>query len=337
MSNTRETSERDTSFDVLRAAAILYVVGFCHMCNYIEKADWIKHSSSAIELATACALGSFCFISGCVLSRRYVLKSWRDLGVFYLRRVLRIYPLYLIALTGFLSLGLIPRQLFHKSLFLTNALTAYGQDHLPTLWFVSMIVLFYTMAPLYLAFFKHWRAVAITLGIWAILVAINHVYGRIDGRFLIHFPVFAIGIIAGKSRQFPRMLEKFIGVVVSLVVFVGAVWISRHHRIEGIADLLITDVAILSSIPVLLFLSWGLSFVVRGRFLHVLSYSSFALYLFHRIIFEFGIRVHLWLWPESSVPSLAYMLALVVPASIAISYGIQWLYDKGIARIRLGT
>lgn len=335
MSNTQETSARDTSMDVLRSAAILYIVAFNHLSNYVH-GTWTI-GSHAVTLATACALGTFCFISGCLLSRRYVLASWRDVGVFYIRRVLRIYPLYVIALTAFLALGFVTRPVFHKSLFLTNALTAPGKDPLITLWFVSMIVLYYAMVPLYLVFFKHWRALAITVGIWAILILVRQAFGRIDGRFLIQFPVFAAGIIVGRSPKILQIMAKPLGAAVSLAVFAAAEWIFWHIPVEGIAYLLLMDMAVLSAIPVLLFLGWGVAFVVKGRFLHVLSYSSFALYLFHRILFDFGTKAYLRLWPERSIPSMSYLLCFVLPASIAISYAIQWLYDKGIDRIRLKT
>jgi peptidoglycan/LPS O-acetylase OafA/YrhL len=332
MSNTQETSARDTSMDVLRSAAILYIVAVRHLSNYV-KVTFLDAHSVADSLAAECALGAVCFVSGCVLSRRYVLSSWRDLGIFYLRRILRIYPLYLFTLTAFLSLGLITWSWFRNSLFLTNALTAYGKDPLPTLWFVSMIVLFYTIAPLYLACFKYWKALAITIGIWVILIAVQRASGRIDDRFLIYFPAFAAGIIIGKSPKLSHILATPIGAAVSLPVLAALVWIFQHHHVERTAGLLLMSAFVLSSMPMLLFLSWGLAFVVKGRFLHVLSYSSFVLYLFHRITFELGVRAYTRFWPAGSNASLPYLLGFILPASIAISYAIQWLYDKGIGRI----
>jgi hypothetical protein len=82
---------------------------------------------------TYAALATFVFCSGFLLARRDVKVDPQGLWSFYVRRLLRIYPLDLIALVSF---GIAKWQQILERALLTSMLTLPA---MPTLWFVAVM------------------------------------------------------------------------------------------------------------------------------------------------------------------------------------------------------
>ncbi|MGB5733069.1 MAG: acyltransferase family protein, partial [Thiohalocapsa sp.] len=127
---------RDIGVDFLRAASILYIVGYWHLIPYTEAlpgyANLYTASLKFITLAT------FVFCSGFLLARQPVTLDLSTLRSFYSRRLLRIYPLYFLALLLFLVAAIAPaKQLLDGALLISM----FQPPPLPTLWFITMIIL----------------------------------------------------------------------------------------------------------------------------------------------------------------------------------------------------
>ncbi|PSN16413.1 hypothetical protein C7293_02580 [filamentous cyanobacterium CCT1] len=98
---------------------------------------------------TLIALGLFTLISG-FLSGKSVMRS-QGIKDFYVKRLVRIYPLYLIAVVLFFICKENNGITSIKSLFFVSML--YGPAP-RTLWFITMIMLFYLMVPFLLSLQK---------------------------------------------------------------------------------------------------------------------------------------------------------------------------------------
>jgi len=318
------TPGRDISWDILRAGAILYIVAYWHLCSYSIALQ--SHSRFA-ELITYCVLGLFCFLSGFLLSQRYAISSRDDIIRFYRNRALRIYPMYFISLTTFLFFRYIDFRTYVKSVFLANMIL--NQDLL-TLWFVTMIFMCYLITPVYLKSYGTRKTIVITVVVYALLVLIHICTHRIDLRLPQYLPVFAFGIIAGRSDSLRLFLTKRI-VAWGGVLFSFAAWGFIHTTAE-IPRMFVTDLAIFLILPIFLVAGRMLSFVLNHQMVEMLSYASFAMYLVHRITFKIGVMIF---QPVSFFISIIYFVGFLLPVTIAVAYGFQKMYDTLLEGIYL--
>ena len=88
------TQHRIIEFDFIRGLCMLYIVGVWHLNNYLG-ADMQFKGDVFVYIKNA-VLATFTFISGYML-RKYKFSSWHDVLVFYKKRVLRFYPLFLLS------------------------------------------------------------------------------------------------------------------------------------------------------------------------------------------------------------------------------------------------
>lgn len=137
---------RNHAIDILRALSVLYIVGYWHLFNYIQG---FPHANYYTEALTYTILGTFTFASGYLLAGRALGGGVAGLLAFYRRRLLRIYPLYAIALVIFVGIGLVDATIATRAALLVSMLLPPAP---PTLWFITMIMSFYLIAPLLINF-----------------------------------------------------------------------------------------------------------------------------------------------------------------------------------------
>lgn len=145
---------RDIHLDLIRAACTLYIIGVWHFNEYL--ADEMHFQGivlSILHCVTKIALGLFVLISGYCL-RKYSFSCISDCLHFLKNRAKRfLFPLLISAFLFLLS-GRITRLQFVGIVFGFNM---FGSDAAPTLWFFSMMVLFYELVPLIRWRFQHKR------------------------------------------------------------------------------------------------------------------------------------------------------------------------------------
>lgn len=119
---------------------------------------------------------------------------------FYQRRLIRIYPPYLLALILFRLCDLIqPEQWLGAALLISS----FGQDPPRTLWYISMIVVFYLLAP-FLLLLHHrlqqlpprWRPGRLLMagGLILATVLLGRLFRQVDVRLFLYFPAFVVGL-----------------------------------------------------------------------------------------------------------------------------------------------
>jgi hypothetical protein len=192
-----------------------------------------------------------------------------------------------------------------------------------------MMFTFYALTPVYLTSPGSKKTVLYTLILYAILILIHTYTPYIDLRLPQYLLAFAAGILVARSDLIQRFLGNGFSAGLSLVCFgVLARFFVRPQSAE--IQFVIANFAILLSIPVFLWLGKILSPIASHKAVYILSYSSFAMYLFHRIIFKIGVMVY---QPHGVMSSILYLAGVLLPIVIVFSYFFQKLYDFALNKI----
>jgi peptidoglycan/LPS O-acetylase OafA/YrhL len=315
------SSPRDDSLDLLRGAAALYIVGYYH----IQDVWGITPPGALAAWWARVALALFCFLSGYLLSGRNDIANLRDVGWFYRRRLLRIYPLYFLALVGYVELRLVEPALFWPGVFLVNTLL---DRPVLTLWFVSMICLFYLVTPLYLWRPSLGKTTGLTVFFLALLVLVKAIFGGIDPRLLTNLTAFALGIACVQSPRLraPFFQSKTVWRMFSLVVlasFTGFFWQVPPEDARGVH--MVAELAwFVAALPGLFSGARGLAQWLPAVAIHFLATASFVLYLGHRLYYKIGEA--LWAAPSPEARQI-YYLGVLLPVGLLLSYAVQRGYE----------
>src|SRR4051812_37074523 len=105
MAASPDTHEYNASIDWMRALSIIYIAGFWHLFGY--STVWKPNNFAVFFRITVVALGLFVFISGYLLASGKVIPLGQSTLKFWIRRLIRIYPPYLVAIVVFAGCGLL--------------------------------------------------------------------------------------------------------------------------------------------------------------------------------------------------------------------------------------
>jgi len=93
--------KRIVSLDLLRGLSVLYIVGFWHMFNYTQ--CFPQYYNFITLRLTLIILASYTFLSGYFIGLKDVILTSKSIKNFLLNRIMRIYPLYILAIVVFYS------------------------------------------------------------------------------------------------------------------------------------------------------------------------------------------------------------------------------------------
>jgi len=308
---------RDGSVDLIRALLVLYVIAYLHLGGYVAGGE--RHVHWSTPALTNVVLGTFTFLSGYVLGRWKGRTGARGLGCFYQRRLLRIYPLYLLALAMFVVLWLTDYRTAIKAVF---AVSMFWPQPPMTLWFVTMIIVCYLLAPALIIPTRR-RSLFAALILWLSILLFTFAVHAVDPRMLTQFAAFAGGIacrrfdLRGLAQQ--RLLTLATFFALSMAPAIAALRWPLAGALAAIPSV------VLGPLFLLVLTDRHFAALGRHRIIVFLSYISFAAYLFHRVVFELVKRL---LWPTSNGAQLTVLLLVGLPAVIALSALVQTGYDK---------
>ena len=313
--------KRLPDFDLLRGLAILYIVGIRHMDGY---AGDIYHCKLDDILAYS-LLGLFVFISGYLLQRGMpIIRSGIQIRTFLLRRFLRIYPLYLLALMAFRVCGFITPAELLQQIFLLNI---FLNSSVITLWFVSMLCVFYLLYPLLIRFRSPAATLLTTAGLCAIGLVANIAFDLVDFRAIIFLPLFTAGILASRHRLlFTAFRSTPFCIASSLLCLVASIFYFVTPRASSLFMLLFMT----TSLPAWFLTARLLTPRLPVRLYATVAYSSYAMYLFHHPLFTTMTRLY---QPPGTIATLLYLTLLGLPLLVTMAYGVQKLYDGLITRV----
>ena len=315
-------NERNSAIDFLRAFCVLYIVGYWHLIPY--STAFPGYANYFTEGLKEIVLGAFTLSSGFLLAQRDVGLNPREIFSFYRRRLVRIYPLYLLAVGLFGAAGIASLEQVSEAALLISMFTPPA---LPTLWFITMIMFFYLVAP-FLIYASGNVQGCLLLGAGVLLAfALYHVaINPIDVRIIMYFPAFLFGILLHRQPATQAFMTRWCWVPIALLAPALALSVAGNER--SVTGALLKVPLVLAGSGVFLVCANRLASGVHALAVYLLSYASFCTYLFHRIIFKYSIVVY---FPADGFYQLIYLLAFSLPATIMVAYVAQKAYDHSVA------
>lgn len=327
-------SSRLLELDVLRVMSIAFIV-IHHTNDYAS--DVLRRLGPlavADSVATCVALGLFVFLSGFLLSTRYPdLATMRDVTHFLIKRVLRIYPLYLLALASFIISSIVwldIRGIIIHSLCLNLLIPAAIGGKILTLWFISLIIIYYVIYSI-LAYSNASLTRTIIGSACIATLAFVHVFvGWVDERLIIYLPMFLLGSHIGNKREQGLqsnnlLLLSIIGLALLSVPAYHYACTMRDHGF--LTTFIFQNVIMLSSVVP----AWRLSKRIARSINKIrevvvtVSYSTFCIYLFHRPVFTVMLALYA---PKNDIMRMVWLVVVGIPVTFAVSLVIQAGYDR---------
>lgn len=309
--------------DLLRAASILYIVGFWHLMNYTN-AFPAYHNQLTIRI-TVVILGLFVFLSGYFLGQKKLTHK-NSIKVFYVRRFLRIYPLYFVALWLFLLFHFINAGVWLKSCL---SISMFDGPSPPTLWFITMLLVFYLVAPLFIREAKENILVYLflTTAVLVIMILIMMISSAGDSRIIIYFPAFVLGVYWATHdiRQDTRLylicaVLVFLSIILSVAV--------RNNPEESLRSM---PLACFTPLAIFLLIERGANHFPESRIIYELSYAGFVMYLIHRPVYMIMLEMY---YPATADHQLIYLVFICLPLIVALSWLVQLVYDNLMQKAR---
>jgi peptidoglycan/LPS O-acetylase OafA/YrhL len=310
---------RQVPIDVMRAVSILYIVGFWHLLDYTKVERW--HHNAVTYRLTIAALALFVLISGFLAGRNDGDLARGEIFRFYERRFRRIYLPFVIASSLFLAAGESDALTLAKGVALVAMLLAPPPF---TLWFVSMIVLFYLIAPLLIGLRENEVAYfALCILIVGAMILYQSETGKMDMRLILYFPCFAAGILLAAGKL-PTSSFSLIGILFLGALSLVLTLVRPSYRLEG--DPWAAPWALFGSIAVfVVVMRAGRNLKPLAIFMQ-LSEASFFMYLLHRPLY---LAMQFVWFPSTERLQVLYLLFVCLPIIGVVS----WLGQKAYAEL----
>ena len=311
-------SDRNYGIDLIRGLSVFYIVSYWHLFNYTEA--FRGYYNPVTHYLTRIILASFVFISGYLIASKNQEITWRNVLIFWSKRLIRIYPLYLLALCLFYWRDIASSTTLIKAGFL---LSMFSPPAPPTLWFITMIMIFYLLAPFFLRYVNN---LPFYLGLSIVFWLVFFFKGTWE--ISLFFPSFIIGMwLQGNPKWLNKLKQQQFGLTIIFIILYIA-------EINKVSDWLFLQI-IFINLGAILFYFYSCQIMNKVRqssIVATLSYSSFCMYLFHRPIFSVTQSIF---FPNSEIAQVIYLLGVGVPLIILISWLIQKLYDRLMLSSRL--
>jgi peptidoglycan/LPS O-acetylase OafA/YrhL len=305
---------RSFAIDFLKGISILYIAGYWHLFNYTKAFPLYQNVVTGRLLMVV--LGLFVLISGYLIGAKADSNSKSGFLVFYVKRLLRIYPPFILFSLIFYLLNVGSG----KKLFKTAALiTMVFPPAANTLWFIAMIIVFYLITPLLIKTSKNkmnYFLFCALLFFFAILL--NHFFDILNDRIILFFPTFAVGILLASYKELINNLRLS---VISILL------------IASIMVTFIDNVTEFFWIPLIVFGPLFCFFIIvrkeksieRLKIVGHIGYASLFVYLSHRPIYEVSKKLY---FPQSEILQIFYLAAVCLPLIIVISWVLQKWYNN---------
>ena len=303
-------NQRILFIDVARVIAILWIVGFWHLMEYSGDDFKTKYYLPAAKHISMVMLGLFMFISGNLLGKKK-LETGGEIKAFYKSRFLRFYILYTLSAVIMFWIGKI-----NNLSQLVTTLTATSTFILPqplTLWFMSMLTIFYLLTPLIK------RDVKTSLGVALLFILLHLIIpGGIDDSIFWYYLLYAIGLFTAGNEMVKMIIKKrstlAVSLILSLIFFLGAMIYWR--------------IGYLMIVPGIIFVL-SLSCLIANKSIRpvisFIAYGSLCAYLFHRQIYY--VLTELFDVMGIQHP-LSLCILVMLPVCLITSFCIQRFYDK---------
>ena len=323
--NNVEKTEHFAPLDYLRVVCVIYIVGLWHMVSYTD-IEGFKHIQSYpfLQQSTYCVLSAFTFLSGFLAFREF--KGAKDVLKYYLKRLIRLWPLFALAEIAMVLLGI------NEGKMLPWVLAGLGWAKEPfplTLWFVGMIFLFYLLNPV-ISSKKLYLGISAAVLVEVAFILLNF-FLRTDERLWFYWPFFVTGSIvrripwkewSGKLKETKITLIKAVAAVLCIAGFVPVLVFAED-----------SDFSYKTYLSAILFIAGGIMLfgLIKVKLLNTIiaqiAYASMCAYLYHRVFFTILCKV------LGKKISLLPVWILFLILFFGVSYLLQFGYDKAVGVI----
>jgi peptidoglycan/LPS O-acetylase OafA/YrhL len=301
------------SLDILRVIAIFFIL-ITHSGIYISNSP-VEHFFSTYFASFGIAL--FVFVSGYSLYlNNNSINSFEDILKFYKKRLLRIFPLYWLALISFIIIFWFLVPIYAPSQIVNSyqselnsyftignmAITFFGLEiflspeyatPIFTLWYIGLILIFYFLFPILIRWSKNSKELIFhSILVLIFFLILRFLFNIIDIRFFNFYFIFIIGILACRSQIFiNKGYSKFLILLPSLMVFslildnyVKTIITSNIFGYFVTQSIFFTILASAFCIIQFYFASsFSENFTEKTiLFIGSIAFSSYCVYLFHR-------------------------------------------------------
>ena len=312
--------ERSVKIDFLRSVCMLYITAIFHLTQYLGESYYLNNNVYGNSLMWSC-LGTFSLLSGYLLGRKYKCDGFSDAIYFYKKRLLRFYPLFLLST---ICLWLIGFNNLHQSVYGLIGLAPFVREAPRTLWYISMIMIFYLICPFVLNSNNKKRIIRCLL-VFALSFIVSCFF-YVDFRFIYNLLAFLIGVCVviyeKKAINAIAKMKKKSLIVIALGL-VG-VYLLFFFFLNVISNTIFHMVVNIMGIVVLILIANSIKLEKWKGLIYIMGYLSMSFYLFHRFSYWICLIIYK---PEGLVPLLSYLLFVSVPIGLCIAYWIQKLYD----------
>lgn len=315
--------QRNHSIDLLRALSVIYIVGYWHLFDYVP--NFPGYANLYTKCLIKIILGIFALTSGYLLANRPIQLNYIEITEFYRRRLLRIYPLYALALFLFWWANLASSTVILKGAVL---ISMFAPPAPPTLWFITMIMVFYLIAPILIHYADRFVTYLAICGLILIgLIGYHNVIQRLDLRILMYFPAFAAGITIARNAKLQQLIHD--KTLIITLMLIPAFWLFTKSNEFTVLGAMASIPAIL--IGSIIFLVYTERYANKYNYVIAnISYASFCMYLLHRVVYKYIIMLY---FPHDFTMQVIYSFILGVGISFMLAYWIQKLYDQGLTII----
>jgi len=343
-----ECSQRLPELDILRAFAICLIV-FSHFpllsTLYID-------GSAKLWCATF-GLALFLFLSGFCLYRSSSITSAADVLLFYKKRIIRIYPLYVLIIAiyvllqvlplgnSFLETTLTPREIAVNVIGLQALLNTPSYN---ALWFIGLILTFYLIYPVMMlvASEKTIRIILFSCAALAFFACLRIAFDIVNLRLIYYYILFVGGILASKALMTHTYMSHFstrrsrIVYLVGALPLLGIAMAFYQQNLGETGELVSLYANMVSYVPKalisFLFISCALcaarvvTMTCKKRYyapLLFISFLSYSIYLVHSVILTACTQAQLVAPQLTGAQNDAILIFIGIPAIVLASYLLQ--------------
>jgi len=336
--------KRLSEFDVMRSFAI-FIILFHHLpayCfNYYNLKNFgINYDLSYInDLNRYFGLGIFIYISGFLLQySSHGFNNSKDVYMFLWKRIVRIIPLYIIALIMFIKLfGAISiSSFFIHILGLQVILSSKYCDPVITLWYVGLIISYYLIFICIKKYGTNTKKTVLLITLIPIIaIVIKGGLNFIDKRFFTYYMVFIVGVYS--SIYYNKILRNYTIVAATIVFFISSyIYVAHISPIIFGSDirpplfsstslnaLFLLNFIMISFAWITHYLSMKINIFLKS--FELISYLSYCMYLFHRPVWGIMLKIY---EPQNAMLRGIYLAVLGIPTLLICSFYLQKGYDN---------
>ncbi|GJQ34817.1 MAG: hypothetical protein JETCAE01_08270 [Anaerolineaceae bacterium] len=326
--------ERQMEFEALRGLSIILLLSLhSEIYDPIVFGETLKHIGFFVA---SFLLGSFFFLAG-YFTEVSLNKPSRNIISFAWSKFIRIYPPYWLAVILFVFYLGYTLKRTDMAVYAMNLQVVFSPvfvKQLLTLWYISMLVVFYILfGGMMFAIRSSAGLASASAALFAVTYFLHLRWGFFDPRFFQYYFIFLAGVF---FCRFQEVRQKLYGwnPVIKFILAAAALfplqWILEYSRTEGAFYLLAVDFFILSWI--LLWLTIFRTKAGNWRIWLWLSTASYFTYLFHRPLWylidnTFGLG--------KDMTTVYIHLTFGAILALILGYYLQRGYDRLLASLRL--